>query len=399
MKTLKKISLLVAATALVFTTFSSCNPKEDDPVVIVEDGFYVTGDATGSTALTVDYRLASGINEVTKEKRAGMYEKYVALEANKDFTLLLKEGTVETKYSAALTEFDTEGENDQPTVTLLRGDLVSGTAATPMKVTKSGLYHIVLDLNTAGDLAKPLIIVAPVEWGVRGVNGDWGWKGLKSGAFNRTTMTWDTTFATTNAGEFKLAYGGGWKIQLDDAGLVKANTNLGVDMIQGGNNLNMPKGTEIKLTLTWTLAGGELSKSYAMALTGNIIIEDPATFVVGFSGNAFGSNTTPPSEWGDPAGATLAVYSAAQSNITNATTKAGTYVYNITNLKMAATKEFKVRYNGAWIGVGGTTTIVGETFGGTDNYIVNADATYSNVKFEVNWDGAKASAIKITFTK
>lgn len=400
MKKLKKISLLVAATALVFTTFSSCNPKEDDPVVIVEDGFYVTGDATGTSSLSVNYRMSSGLNEVSKEKRAGMYEKYVALEANKDFTLLLKEGTVETKYSAALTEFNTEGENDQPTVTLLRGDLVSGTAATAMKVTKSGLYHIVLDLNTVGDLAKPLIIVAPVEWGVRGVNGDWGWKKMKSPtAFNRTTMVWDTIIATTSASEFKFAYGGGWKIQLDDAGLVKANTNLGTDMVPNGANLNMPKGTDIKVTLTWNLATGEISKSYAMAITGNIIIEDPKTFVVGFSGSAFGTNTNPPAEWGDPAGVTLAVYDATASTITNTTTKAGTYVYNIANLKMAATKEFKVRYNGAWIGVGGITTIVGETFGGTDNYIVNADATYSNVKFEVTWDGAKATAIKITFTK
>lgn len=397
MKTLKKISLFAGALALVLTTFSSCD--KEDPAVIVEDGFYVTGDATGSAALSVNYRMASGINEVTKAKRAGMYEKYVALEANKDFTLLLKEGSVETKYSATLTEFNTEGEGDQPTVTLLRGTLVSGTTATPMKVTTSGLYHIVLDLNEAGDLANPLIIVAPVEWGVRGVNGEWGWRKMKAGDFNRTTMSWDTTFTTTNAGEFKFAYGGGWKIQLDDAGLVKANTNLGVDMVQGGDNLNMPKGTEIKLTLTWSLAGGELSKSYAMALTGNIIIEDPATFVVGFSGNAFGSNTNPPAEWSDPSGPTLAVYSATQSTITNTATKAGTYVYNITNLKMDASKEFKIRYNGAWIGVGGTTTIVGETFGGTDNYIVNTAATYTNVKFEVTWTGSKASAIKVTFTK
>lgn len=397
MKTLKKISLFAGALALVLTTFSSCD--KEDPAVIVEDGFYVTGDATGSTDLSVNYRMASGINEVTKAKRAGMYEKYVALEANKDFTLLLKEGSVETKYSAALTEFNTEGEGDQPTVTLLRGTLVSGNTATPMKVTTSGLYHIVLDLNEAGDLANPLIIVAPVEWGVRGVNGEWGWRKMKAGDFNRTTMSWDTTFTTTNAGEFKFAYGGGWKIQLDDAGLVKANTNLGVDMVQGADNLNMPKGTEIKLTLTWSLAGGELSKSYAMALTGNIIIEDPATFVVGFSGNAFGSNTNPPAEWSDPSGPTLAAYSATQSTITNTATKAGTYVYNITNLKMDASKEFKIRYNGAWIGVGGTTTIVGETFGGTDNYIVNTAATYTNVKFEVTWNGSKASAIKVTFTK
>lgn len=396
MKTLKKLGLFLGVLVVGLAAFSSC--KSDDNTVIVEDGFYVTGAATGSTSLSIVDRMSTGLNEVSKEKRAGMYEKYIALEANKEFYLVLKEGSVETRYSAVLTDFDTKGENDQPTVILHRGTLVSGSSAVAMKVTTSGLYHIVLDLNTAKDLANPLIIVAPVQWGVRGVNGDWGWKKMKAGAFNRTTMVWDTTIAATSASEFKFAYGGGWKIQLDDAGLVKANTNLGVDMLPNGANLNMPKGTDIKVTLTWNLATGEISKSYAMAITGNIIIEDPKTFVVGLSGNAFGSNTTPPAEWSDPSGATLAVYDAANSTVTDATTKAGTYIYNISNLKVDATKEFKVRVNGGWIGVSGAT-IVGETFGGTDNFIVNTAATYTKVRFEVVWNGSKATSIKLTFTK
>lgn len=397
MKTLKNFGLLAGVFALILGTFSACDEK--DPDVIVEDGFYITGEATGATALSVDYRMATGNNEADDNKaRAGLYEKYVALEANKDFTLLLKEGAVETKYSAVLSEVVLNGENEQPSLTLLKGTLVSGTATTPMKVTKSGLYHVVLDLNTNGDLANPVILVAPVEWGVRGVNGDWSWKKLKASAFNRTTITFDTTFATTSTGNFKFAYGGGWKIQLDDAGSVKVNTNLGLDMVQGAGDIPMPKGTNINLKLIWTLAGGELSKSYKMEMTGNIIIEDPATFVVGFSGNAFGTNTNPPAEWGDPSGATLAVYDAANSSVTNQQTKAGKYVYNITNLKMEAAKEFKVRVNGAWIGVGGAT-IVGETFTGTDNFIVGAAATYTNVKFEVAWSGTAATEIKVTFTK
>jgi len=403
---MKKVSILFSAIALMCVSFTSC---KKDPVVIIEDGFYVSGAATGADALNVDYRLSTGKNEVTKLTRAGMYEKYVALEANQEFYLLLKEGSVETRYGATLAAKQLTGDNDQPGTTaapftLQKGSLIIGASAPAMKVSKSGLYHIVLDLDLNKDLALTggaQVIIAPVEWGVRGVNDDWGWKKMKSpSAFNKTTMVWDTTFTSTNAGTFKFAYGGGWKIQLDDAGLVKANTNLGVDMIQGGDNIDMPKGTNVKLTLTWSLASGEISKSYAMALTGNIIIENPATFVVGFSGDAFGSNTPPPSAWGDPAGATLAVYSATQSSITNTTTKAGTYVYNISNLKMDATKGFKVRYNGAWIGVGGVATIVGETFTGTDNFTVGATAaTYTNVKFEVTWSGTKATAIKITFTK
>lgn len=400
MKKTGKLILFLGALALV-ANFTSCKGNGDDPDVIVEDGIYVAGAATGSSALSIDYRMATGLNEVTKEQRAGMYEKYVALEANKDFYLILKEAAVETRYSAALSDFNTNGENDQPTVTLKKGVLVKGETAPVMKVATSGLYHIVLDLNTNKDLANPLIIVAPVEWGVRGINGDWGWKKMKSPSYNRTAMTWDTTFVSTSAGEFKFAYGGGWKIQLDDAGNVKANTNLGVDMVQGAANLDMPKGTNVTLTLKWTLAGGEVSKSYSTTTAGNIIIEDPSTFVTGFSGNAFASNTNPPAEWGDPSGATLATYNASASTITNTSTKAGTYVYNIKNLKFDANKEFKVRYNGAWIGVGNNiVTFTGATFTGTDNFIVGATTdTYSDVKFEVSWTGAKASAIKITLTK
>ncbi|MFV0467420.1 MAG: hypothetical protein ACK5MK_00670 [Dysgonomonas sp.] len=400
MKKTGKLILFLGALALV-ANFTSCKGNGDDPDVIVEDGIYVAGAATGSSALSIDYRMATGINEVTKEQRAGMYEKYVALEANKDFYLTLKEAAVETRYSAALSDFNTNGENDQPTVTLKKGVLVKGETAPVMKVATSGLYHIVLDLNTNKDLASPLIIVAPVEWGVRGVNGDWGWKKMKSPSYNRTAMTWDTTFASTSADEFKFAYGGGWKIQLDDAGNVKANTNLGIDMVQGAGNLDMPKGTNVTLTLKWTLAGGEVSKSYSTTTAGNIIIQDPSTFVTGFSGNAFASNTNPPAEWGDPSGATLATYNAAASTITNTSNKAGTYVYNIKNLKFEAGKEFKVRYNGAWIGVGNNiVTFTGATFTGTDNFVVGATTdTYSDVKFEVSWTGAKASAIKITLTK
>jgi len=391
--------------ALMAITFTACPGPDDNPDldVVVEDGFYVAGPATGAEALAVDYRMAVGVNEYLMQaegktweeaKRPGMYEKYVALEANKGFYLLLKEAGVETRYSAALDTFSTNGENDQPTVVLNRGILVTGSSAPEMVVSESGLYHIVLDLNTNGDLANAQIIVAPVEWGTRGVNDDWGFNPMTGSAFNRTSMVWRDTFATTNAGTFKFAYGGGWKIQLDDAGLVKAQTNLGKDMVNGGDNINMPAGTDIVVTLTWTLKGGVIANSYAMNIAGNIIILDPSTFVVGFSGSAFDA---PAPTWGDPTeGSTLAVYNAEKSSITDATTKAGVYVYEISNLKFNAAGEFKVRVNGAWIGVGGVT-IAGATFTGTDNFIVGQEAVY-DVEFSVAWDGA-AGVTTVTFTE
>ena len=80
-------------------TFVSCDPKDDGPDVdeIVEDGFYVVGEATSSVKLVNTGIMSAGKNEVDQSAREGMYEKYNALEGGKPFHLLLKKGTVETK--------------------------------------------------------------------------------------------------------------------------------------------------------------------------------------------------------------------------------------------------------------------------------------------------------------
>ena len=97
-----------------------------------------------------------------------------------------------------------------------------------MKVAATGLYHIVLDLNKAGDLANAQIIVAPVEWGVRGAMNGWGFTKMEATEFSNEGITYTIKDAEMSKnGEFKFAYGGAWKITLDDAGKVRANTNLG----------------------------------------------------------------------------------------------------------------------------------------------------------------------------
>lgn len=283
---MKKINLFAGALALLAVCAVSCEknkgnvPDIDD---IIEDGFYVAGPATGSELLQVDYKMATGLNEVDKTKRAGMYEKYVALEADKDFYLLLREAQVETRYSAGLEDFNTDGENDQPKVTLKRGVLQTGAAAPAMKVAESGLYHIVLDLNEAADLANAQIVVAPVQWGVRGAMNGWGFTAFETPEFNRTTMTYVMENVTVpSTGAFKFAYGGGWKIQLDDAGLVKANTNLGNDtdvaadlmpndLVPNGKDINIARGI-YTIKLTWKLAQGDIKNSFSaeMKQTGTL---------------------------------------------------------------------------------------------------------------------------------
>lgn len=289
----------MSALALAFA-FNSCEQSGNGGVNldnVTEDGFYVAGPATGATALAADYMMAAGLNEaadVSKGEdpnRSGMFEKYVALEAGKEFYLVLYTNGEETKYGANLETFDVSEKGDNPrNVEVKRGLLEDGTDAPSMTVAESGLYHIILDLNEGGDLAfGKQIVVAPVIWGERGItdSANWTWNAMERGAFNQTTMTWTATNLMMKAdGYFKFAYSGAWKLDLDDAGKVKANTNLGIDAADKGelaDNALVPNGKDIKLvrgyytvTLTWTLKGGAIKNGYSATIvkTGEVAAPD-----------------------------------------------------------------------------------------------------------------------------
>ena len=259
----------ISALALMFVA-TSCEPEEQtgnggiDFDEIALDGFYVYGEATGSEDITADYGMAAGLNEVSQSKRGGMYEKYIVLEGGKEFYLVLNEAGKYTNYGATLEEYNVTELADNPGLaTVKRGKLIIGENAPAMKVDKTGLYHIVLDLNNEDDLLYPQIVVANVEWGVRGDMNSWGFTAFDSVAINAQTMTWKLENQEIPAGgKFKFAYGHGWKIQLDDAGNVKANTNLGVDGVSGGADIVLEKGGLYTITLTYTLKGGDIADGY-----------------------------------------------------------------------------------------------------------------------------------------
>ncbi len=382
-------------SALALLTFVSCEDNEGNVDLdnVTEDGFYVAGPATGAAELTADYMMSAGLNEAASNaRRDGMYEKYIALEKGKDFELILYKAGEKTRYSAELSDLNTNGEGDQPTVVLKRGALVTGPDAKAMQVAASGLYHIVLDLNNAKDLANPQIIVAPVSWGVRGVNADWGWKEMTASEFNQKTMTWTINYDAIKNGEFKFSYGGGWKIQLDDAGNVKANTNLGEDMVNGAANIKNTGWKPGEIVLTWNLAGGEIKNGYSYEIKGTPFVFDPLEYVVGFSGGCFGADAS----WTDPAGATLAVVDKASCTVTDDNNKAGTYVYKVTNLAFEA-GEFKVRFDGGWYGAS-QVEITGMNVSGDDN--ITAEAGTYDAVITVKYNGsAPDGKIKVAFTK
>ena len=276
---MKKIAMFMSAVALAFA-FNSCDQTGNGGVNlddVTEDGFYVAGAATGVADITAQYMMTAGVNEVlmdqegkswSEAKRAGMYEKYIVLEGGKDFELMLYANGEKVRYSAVLADYDTKEIADNPTEAygmLKRGSLVTGADAPAMQVEKTGLYHIVLDLNEGNDLPfGAQIVVAPVTWGVRGGMNGWGFTAFPEPAkYSNDGITWvleDQSLA--KGGTFKFGYNHAWKIQLDDAGKVKAHTNLGEGAVNGATDIKVEKGGLYKITLTYKLATGDISASY-----------------------------------------------------------------------------------------------------------------------------------------
>ena len=161
---MKKIFSIFGIAAMALSVVM-CKPEEKpgpDVNKITEDGFYVVGEATGMSEVTADLSMAIGINEAAGQStRDGMYEKYIVLQSGKEFTLAYVNGGKETAYGAELAEFKPEAlegiYQDNPADPVFKGKLVVGESAPKMKVSKTGLYHIVLDLNKASDLSDAQI--------------------------------------------------------------------------------------------------------------------------------------------------------------------------------------------------------------------------------------------------
>ncbi|MDR2384039.1 MAG: SusF/SusE family outer membrane protein [Tannerella sp.] len=274
---MKKIQIIFLALMALPLSFISCDDddKPAGPVSVVEDGFYVIGEATSIANLSETEAskalMAAGIDEATEQTaRDGMYEKYVALEGGKTFSLVLKEGTKETKYGAQLTLSDILAGDNEPAIQVYKGTLTENAG---LQVEKTGLYHIVLDLNKDSKLSDKLILIAPVEWGVRGAMNGWGFTAFPEPQFNKTSMTYTLTDVTVETnGAFKFAYGGGWKIELNSGAstLVKANTNLGsndaLGLKPGGGDITIDR-AKYTIELTWKLEKGAIGNGFSYKVT------------------------------------------------------------------------------------------------------------------------------------
>ena len=389
---MKKFGFMMMAAAVAAFTLSSCNPKPNPDIDdIVENGFYVTGEAVAMPNLVAQGQFAVGHNEANNnELREGMYEKYVVIEAGKEFTFAKKEGELIVKYTAQLAKQELISDGTNPMGYF--GNLAEGTAA--MKVEETGLYHIVLDLNQDGKLdaaGGPQVIIAPVSWGISGGMNGWSMT-VGTKAANDYVWTWENVEIPGNS-EFKFKDENGWKIFLDgETQQVSANTNLGQNMVPGAGNIAVAEGGVYNIKLTWKLAKGNVEDGYTYELVkaGDLTL-DPATFVVGISGEMNG--------WGDPEGVTLAKYNAEKSNVTDAATKAGSYVYNMTGVSFADGQQFKFRANGAWLGLADVTAATGVELAENGGNITLTPAGAYDIEITLVWDGNGIASFSAAFVE
>ena len=284
---MKKFGFFAVALAAAAISFTSCDSKKQNgpDLNALPNGFYVS---VAGEDLVVANAMDQGTNEVDQSARAGMYEKYIVLEPGKKYEFVNKKGNNADRYGSALEYGDSLIVTDNHEVAGYKGSLAANTT---IEVKEAALYHIVLDFNEDGNLSDvggAQCIIVPVEWGVRGGMNSWGWTaGEKSEKDGAITWTWkDQELAA--GGEFKFAHSDCWKINLDIANLVKANTNLGAECVPGASNITVEKAGLYTITLTYKAAEtSAIADSYTMTVEMTQESTMPTTMYI--IGNDFGN--------------------------------------------------------------------------------------------------------------
>ena len=329
---------VISATAdgVTQTCIIQVSPKD----YLTEDGCYVIGEASPIKSIyeqnAMLAQMAVGINDVLMEqanlpweesKRDGMWEKYIWLEANKDFEIVLKEGENITTYGANLAK--TMIQTDMGEQEYDKGIPIVGQK---MQVAESGLYHIILDFDWYGwPTTNPQIIVVPVYWGVTGYMNGWGITTAEPNIKSSTEIVWTWTNQVVEGGtlfQFRDAKSG-WKIYLDENGGVRAYTSLGVNGRNGGGNIHIESCGVYTIKLFYNLASGDIENSYRYEIvkTGEILI-DPSDIVYSFIGTINGNWDT-------------------DTDFTFKSKQGDHYVFELNNLEFPA-GEFKIRVNHDW---------------------------------------------------
>lgn len=261
------IALLVLMGAMFFV---ACNDDEDEPPIVVLDGYYIKGAGTALADLADNGRFANTPNEVGQVARAQLFEMYIPVKAGSDgFNIVMVKGDTLKTYGPG-SDFaqvaEAELDVEEPKAGLWRGSLVETDAK--FTVPEDAMYHIMFDNEVM------IVAIAKVEWGViGGAVSSWSESTpMPTGSFDLNQMKFEVAEVTMLENEWKFRYSNGWKIIIDpdfntggaDAG-IKVNTNFGavnqgdvaVDvLVPGGKNFANDTYGIWKVTLNWKLGDG-----------------------------------------------------------------------------------------------------------------------------------------------
>lgn len=256
-KALKFLPLWAMALAI---GFAGCNNDDDSPNVdeVLEDGFYLTGEATGYEKPDLSTKLIPAANEAADNaERSGMYDGYVYLEGNKNFNIAEYVVGSTATYGGKLSTV-AGGADERPAEDYFAGDFTQNGAA--FTVPTTGLYHVFIDKT----LAKT-VIVPVTYWSIIG-NAVGGWNDnqkleVKAGA-SKSKVEFEKTNVQILNGSYKFRHTGGWKVDLDTTpgAEVRAHTNFGgtntgiepTTLVPGGSDYSVAAADRGKYTVNFT---------------------------------------------------------------------------------------------------------------------------------------------------
>jgi hypothetical protein len=339
LKLTKNVAIIAALFGLI--SLNSCKDDDEDPTptnnAIVEDGFYIQGDATAYADFDIKATLSTTKNEVLQEERSSLMEIYVAVKGSGGFNIVQVNGSERTTWGPssefALTPSRNEEPNEDGTDIIQRGAIEATDAK--FTVAEDGLYHVIIDTELG------VGAILPAKWGVIGQATPTGWSGstaLDAPTFDFNTMIFKKENVEMSNGEWKFRYSNGWKVQLDttlDLGDGKkgvyANCNYGgsVDALEeGGSNFMNEKGGIFTVELTWTAGAGHTAM---LTRTGDIPARDYSAVSVGLIGDGVVD--------GDWNGEKYASTPAKDGDV---------YTWNFNGVELNNTGGFKIRTAGTW---------------------------------------------------
>lgn len=351
LKLTKNVAIIAALFGLI--SLNSCKDDDEDPTptnnAIVEDGFYIQGDATAYADFDIKATLSPTKNEVLQEERSSLMEIYVAVKGTGGFNIVQVNGSERTTWGPSSEFALTPSRNEEPNedgMDIIQRGAIEATDA-KFTVAEDGLYHVIIDTELG------VGAILPAKWGVIGQATPTGWSGstaLDAPTFDFNTMTFKKENVEMSNGEWKFRYSNGWKVQLDttlDLGDGKkgvyANCNYGgsVDALEeGGSNFMNEKGGIFTVELTWTAGAGHTAM---LTRTGDIPARDYSAVSVGLIGDGVVD--------GNWDGEKYASTPAKDGDV---------YTWNFNGVELNNTGGFKIRTAGTWDDINeGYSDIVG----------------------------------------